>query len=98
MVATQTSASAPVEVSWSPSPGGSATITGYRIFYGNGQNGSVSSTITGILLYLNNDSIGDTVSIRTEADWLTSQLINVTITAGKLTQCHFIVIHKHACA
>ena len=69
-----------MEVSWSPPSDGSATITAYRIFYGNGENVSVPSTITGIILSLNEDSVGETVSLRSEADQLTSQLINVTIT------------------
>ena len=82
--ATQASASAPVEVSWSPPSDGPTDITAYRIFYGNGENEFVSSTVTGIILSLNEDSVGWTVSIRSEADQLTSQLINVTVT-GQLS-------------
>ena len=82
--ATRASASAPVEVSWSPPSDRSVTITAYRIFYGNGENEFVSSTVTGIILSLNEDSVGQTVSIRSEADQLTSQLINVTVT-GQLS-------------
>ena len=78
--ATQASASAPVEVSWSPPSDGSATITAYRIFYGNGENVSVPSIVTRIILSLNEDSVGQTVSLRSEADQVTSQLINVTVT------------------
>ena len=78
--ATQASASAPVEVSWSPPSDRSATITAYRIFYGNGENLSVPSIVTRIILSLNKDSVGETVSLRSEADQLTSQLINVAIT------------------
>ena len=80
--ATQTIPFAPVEVSWSPpsKSDGSNTITAYRIFYGNGENVSVPSTITGIVLSLNEDSVDQHVSLRSEADQLTSQLINVTIT------------------
>ena len=78
--ATQASASAPVEVSWSPPSDGPATITAYRIFYGNGGNVSVPSIVTRIILSLNEDSVGETVSLRSEADQLSSQLINVTIT------------------
>ena len=44
----------------------------------------MSSTVTGIILSLNEDSVGQTVSIRSEADQLTSQLINVTVT-GQLS-------------
>ena len=69
-----------MEVSWSPPSDGSATITAYKIFYGNGENVSVLSIVTSIMLSLNEDSVGETVSLRSEADQLTSQLINVTIT------------------
>ena len=90
--ATQASASAPVEVSWSPPSDGSATITAYRIFYGNGENQIVFPPITGIILSLNEDSVGETVSLRSEADQLTSQLINVTITGQlKHTACMYAV-------
>ena len=78
--ATQASLSAPVEVSWSPPSDGSATITAYRIFYGNGESASMPSFVTRIILSLNEDSVGETVSLRSEADQLSSQLINVTIT------------------
>ena len=78
--ATQDSASAPVEVSWSPPSGGAATITGYRIFYGNGENVSVPSIVTGIILSLSGNLIGQTVSIHSEVDQLISELITVTIT------------------
>ena len=82
--ATQVSASAPVEVSWSPPSDGSTTITAYRIFYGNGENVSVPSIVTRMILSLNEDSVHQSVSLRSEADQLTSQLINVTITAGQI--------------
>ena len=39
--ATQSSPSAPVEVSWSSPTEGDIDITGYRIFYGSGENVSV---------------------------------------------------------
>ena len=73
-----------MEVSWSPpSQSGSASITGYRIFFGSGQNVSVPSLVTGIrvLAGLNKDSVGETVSVRSESDHLaSSEVINVTIT------------------
>ena len=50
--ATQASASAPVEVSWSPPSGGAANITGYRIFYGGGESTYVDGVITSISLTL----------------------------------------------
>ena len=76
---TQASASAPVEVSWSPPSSGANNITGYRIYYGNENNISVPSVVTGSILALNKDSLGETVSVRSEADLLASQLISVTI-------------------
>ena len=81
--ASQSSALAPVEVSWSPPSGGTVSITNYRIFYGNGQNVSVAPIFTGVALNINKDAVGETVSIRSEADQLTSELISVTIT-GKM--------------
>ena len=81
--ATQSSPSAPVEVSWSPPSSGATNITGYRIFYGNGKNVSIPPEFTGIIfiLALNKDSVGETVSVRSEADQLASQLITVTVTS-----------------
>ena len=83
--ATQASASARVEVSWSPPSDGSATITAYRIFYGNGENQLVFPPITGIILSLNEDSVGQTVSLRSETGQLLlfSELINVTVTQSR---------------
>ena len=84
MQATQASASAPVEVSWSPpsTSSGLAAMTGYRIFYGDGENNiSVPSFVTRIILAVDKDSLGETVSVRFEADQLASQPINVTITS-----------------
>ena len=69
-----------MKVGWSPPSGGYATITVYRIFYGKEENVSVLSIVTSVILALNEDSVGQTVSIRFEADQLTSQLISVTIT------------------
>ena len=85
--ATQSSASAPVEVSWSPPSNGPVTITHYRIFYGNQENVSVAPILTGVALNIDQDVVGQTVSIRSETDQLISKLINVTIT-GKMTTCH----------
>ena len=79
--ATQSSASAPVEVSWSPPSSGATSITGYRIFYGNGENASMPPKVTGIKLALNKDSVGETVSLHSEANQLASQLITVTVTS-----------------
>ena len=80
--ATQSSSSAPVEVmiSWSPpSDQGLFNITGYRIFYGSGQNVLVPTDATSIGLRVKE---GQTVFLRSESDQLYSELVNVT--AGKL--------------
>ena len=91
--ATQASASAPVEASWSPPSGGMAGITGYRIFYGNGENVSVPSIITGIILTLSEHLIGQTVSIHSVADHLSSELITATITSPQYERTSCTVIH-----
>ena len=77
--ATQSSFSAPVEVSWSPPSDGVIAITGYRIFYGSGQNVSVPSVITSIGLIVGESYDGQIVSLRSEADQLYSELINITV-------------------
>ena len=87
--ASQSSSSALVEVSWSPPSGGPDTITGYRIFYGSGDNASVPSVFTAVSLNLNEDVVGKSISIRSEADGLTSELITVTITSK--TRTHYKV-------
>ena len=81
--ATQSSSSAPVEVSWSPPSDGATNITGYRIFYGNGQSALVPSVAANIGLRVNRHFIGQNVSIRSESDQLYSELISVSITLGK---------------
>ena len=86
--ATQASASAPVEVSWSPPSGEAATITGYRIFYdGRGVAPIViNDFVTSIKLNLNlgqETKVGQALSIRTESSisQLPSELIAVTISS-----------------
>ena len=82
--ATQSSASAPVEVSWSPPSSGATNITGYRIFC-NGQDVVfLPATITGITLNLFEEDIklGQQISIRSESSstvQLPSELISATI-------------------
>jgi hypothetical protein len=87
VVATQSDSSAPVEVSWSPPSDidGANIITGYRIYYGSGQNVFVSSVtaITLVGLKVDRSYIGQNVSIRSESDQLYSELVNVFITVGK---------------
>ena len=82
MQATQARASAPVEVSWSPPSGETATITGYRIFYGNRQSILVPSYVTCIILNFteSEDELAQAVSIHSESVVLPSELINVVIT------------------
>ena len=81
--ATQSSSSAPVEVSWSPPSDGATNITGYRIFYGNGQSALVPSVATYIGLRVDGNLFGQNVSIRSESDQLYSELISVSVTMGK---------------
>ena len=83
--ATQSGSSAPVEVSWSPPSDGANSITGYRIYYGNGQNVFVSSVtiITSVGLKVDRSYVGQNVSIRSESDQLYSELINIFVTMGK---------------
>ena len=54
VVATQSSSSALVEVSWSPPSDAASGIIGYRIYYGNGQNVFVLSVaiITSIWVWV----------------------------------------------
>ena len=75
--ATQSSSSAPVEVSWSPPSHGATNITGYRIFYGSGKSILVPSVIiyVGLMVYAR-DYV---VSIRSESDQLYSELIDIHI-------------------
>ena len=81
--ATQSSSSAPVEVSWSPPTyQGAFNITGYRIFYGSGENVSVSKIATSIGLSVEGGYHHQTVFLHSESDQLHSELVNVTV--GKL--------------
>ena len=79
----------PLEVSWSPPVDhGAFKITGYRIFYGNGQNVSVSSNlvtiITSVSLQVNESyADGQIVFLRSESNQLYSELVNTTV--GKLS-------------
>ena len=85
--ATQSGSSAPVEVSWSPPSDGANSITGYRIYYHNGnwQNVFVSSVtaITLVGLKVDGSYVGQNVSIRSESDQLYSELINVSVIYSK---------------
>ena len=87
--ATQSSSSAPVEVSWSPSSDrGAFNITGYRIFYDSGQNVPISSpVITSVSFQVDENYAGHTVLLRSESGQIYSEHINVTV--GKFLECIF---------
>ena len=85
VVATQSSSSAPVEVSWSPPTDAAPVISGYRIFYGNGQNLFVPSYVTRIVLNFVDSSQVGSVSVCSESTQLPSELISAVMSiAGKL--------------
>ena len=73
-----------MEVSWSP-PSDFETfyITGYRIFYDNNNetlnNISVPEIITSVGIRMTRSYVNDNVFLRTEADQLHSELINVPV-------------------
>ena len=72
-----------MEVSWSPpTHQGAFNITGYRIFYGSGENISVHKVATSIGLRVEGGYLHQTVFLRSESDQLSSELVNVTV--GKL--------------
>ena len=78
--ATQSSPSAPVEISWNPPPDqGAFNITGYRIFYGSGQNISILSVLTSVGLVVSENYDGQTLSLRSESGQLFSEHVNVTV-------------------
>ena len=93
--AIQSSSSAPVEVSWSPpTDQGAFNITGYRIFYGIGQNISLPSVIiTSVSLMVNENYDGQTVYLRSESDQIFSEHINVTVHVGKFFFEECPIIH-----
>lgn len=80
--ATRSSSSALVELNWSP-PSTLEDITGYRVFYGNGQSILVPSYVTSIIFNFvdNQDEVDQTVSVRSESlHLLPSELTNVMVT------------------
>ena len=92
--ATQSNSSAPVEVKWSqPSDYEMFYITGYRIFYGNdGQNVSVSEVVTSTGIRVNRSYNNDSVSLRSEAGQLYSELIVVQVGKDTASAC---LSYKH---
>ena len=77
--ATQSSSSAPVEVSWSPPTDGDINITGYRIFFGSGQNMSVSRGATSVGIRVMRSYDNESVFLRSEADGLFSELTKASV-------------------
>ena len=97
--ATQANASAPVEVSWSPPPGGAATITGYRIFYDGRKRvhsyHPLCSMILSLAIKLNLDlgqetKVGQVLSIHAESS--TSQLLGDLITVKFSSELYLMLI------
>ena len=97
------SSDTPIVMSWSPPSSGADIITGYRIFYGNGENVSVYSVITSVGLIVNTDYLGQSVSIQSESDGLISELVTVSVVAGECDSdlikpsdgiAHFNVIYR----
>ena len=84
MQATQASASASVEVSWSPPSGGTAIITGYRIFY-NGREIAFFTPVKDVtsINLGQGTKVGQVLSILAESSisQQPSELITVTISS-----------------
>ena len=72
-----------MEISWSPPSDGAGSITGYRIYYGNGENILVPSVANYIGLRVDGNYVGQNISIRSEADELYSELISTLVTLGE---------------
>ena len=69
-----------MEVSWSPPADRDINITGYRIFYSNGQNNiSLPTAATSIGVRVNADYNNQSVFLRLEAGQLFSELISVRV-------------------
>ena len=87
--ATQSSPSASVEVSWSFPNEGDVDITGYRIFYGSGENVSVPAVVTSVGLRVDGNYSGEIVFLRSESDQLYSDIVNVSV--GKLQRLNLLL-------
>ena len=68
-----------MEVSWSPPADRDINITGYRIFYSNGQNISLPTAATSIGVRVNADYNNQSVFLHSEAGQLFSELISVRV-------------------
>ena len=66
-----------MEVSWSPPIEGDVTTTGYRIFYGSGENVSEPTVITSVGLIVDRNYVGEIVFLRSESGRLYSELVNI---------------------
>jgi hypothetical protein len=86
--ATHASVSGPVEISWMPPVSSCIScntsdllnVTGYRIFFDNGESILLPSIITSVSVLTGDVTIGQQISIRSEAEQKQfSELINVTI-------------------
>ena len=77
-----------MEVSWNPPYSVDSTpldlnitVTGYRIFFDNGENVSLPSIVTSVSLLIDEVMVGQQIFIRTEAaQEPPSELVNVTVT------------------
>ena len=90
--ATQSSSSAPVEVSWSLPSDGAINITGYRVFYSSGRSVLVPSYVNSIVLNFVESSLSliKSVFIRSESMQLPSELISATVAV--VGTCHVTTI------
>ena len=84
VVATQSSSSPQCrEVSWSPPSSAAPTISGYKIFYGNGQSVLfLHIYVTHIVLNFVDSNQIESVSICSESTQLPSELITATVTTA----------------
>ena len=78
-----------MEVSWSPPTEGDVDITGYRIFYGNGENVLVPTVVTSVGLRVGRNYSGEIVFLRSESDQLYSDIVNASV--GKLQRLKLLL-------
>ena len=92
--ASQASLYDPVEVSWSPPSDGATIITGYRIFYGSGENTSVTSVVRGVSLTPKNANasyIGQDISVCTEVEQLDITMPSIIGAQLYLFLCNYTI-------
>ena len=96
VIATRSSSSALVEVSWSSPSNGSNIITGYRIFYGNQESIFLPSYVTRIELIFNDSQAETAVSIRSESmQRLPSDLVTTDVGKSHYNYCLTTAHYKH---